>query len=49
MIQNASLQAMLSATSNLTVLVPSPQAIENMDQDEKAFWLSKSNIPALIK
>ncbi|XP_058597564.1 stabilin-2 isoform X1 [Neofelis nebulosa] len=48
-INNASLQAMLSAASNLTVLVPSPQAIENMDQDEKAFWLSKSNIPALIK
>uniref|UniRef100_A0A673TU02 Stabilin-2 n=1 Tax=Suricata suricatta TaxID=37032 RepID=A0A673TU02_SURSU len=48
-INNASLQAMLSATSNLTVLVPSPQAIENMDQDEKDFWLSKSNIPALIK
>lgn len=40
---------MLSAASNLTILVPSQQAIEDMDQDEKAFWLTKSNIPTLIK
>uniref|UniRef100_A0A8C9BB91 Stabilin-2 n=1 Tax=Phocoena sinus TaxID=42100 RepID=A0A8C9BB91_PHOSS len=48
-INNASLQPMLSAASNLTILVPSQQAIEDMDQDEKAFWLTKSNIPTLIK
>ncbi|XP_026355575.2 stabilin-2 isoform X2 [Ursus arctos] len=48
-INNASLQPMLSAASNLTVLAPSQQAIKDMDQDEKTFWLSKSNIPALIK
>uniref|UniRef100_A0A2K5ZG23 Stabilin-2 n=2 Tax=Mandrillus leucophaeus TaxID=9568 RepID=A0A2K5ZG23_MANLE len=48
-INNASLQPTLSATSNLTVLVPSQQATEDMDQDEKSFWLSQSNIPALIK
>ncbi|XP_040137746.2 stabilin-2 [Ictidomys tridecemlineatus] len=48
-INNASLRLMLSTTSNLTVLVPSQQAIENMDQDEKIFWLSQSHIPALIK
>lgn len=48
-IHNASLQPMLSTTWNLTVLVPSQQAIEDMDQDEKSFWLSQSNIPALIK
>lgn len=48
-INSASLQSMLSATSNLTVLVPSQQAIEDMDQDQKAFWLSPDNIPALIK
>ncbi|KAF5926520.1 hypothetical protein HPG69_001148 [Diceros bicornis minor] len=48
-LNNASLQPMLSAASNLTVLVPSQQAIENMDQEEKAFWLSKSNIPALVR
>ncbi|XP_029420010.1 stabilin-2 [Nannospalax galili] len=48
-IHNASLQPMLSTTLNFTVLVPSQQAIEDMDQDEKAFWLSSNNIPALIK
>ncbi|EGW09706.1 Stabilin-2 [Cricetulus griseus] len=46
---NASLQSMLSATLNFTVLVPSQQAIEDMDQNEKTFWLSWNNIPALIK
>uniref|UniRef100_A0A8C4MRF4 Stabilin-2 n=1 Tax=Equus asinus TaxID=9793 RepID=A0A8C4MRF4_EQUAS len=48
-LNNASLQPLLSAASNLTVLVPSQQAIEDMDQEEKAFWLSRSNIPALIR
>ncbi|XP_035875396.1 stabilin-2 [Phyllostomus discolor] len=48
-VNNASLHPMLAAASNLTVLVPSPQAIKAMDQDEKDFWLSKSNMPALIK
>uniref|UniRef100_A0A2K6FQW9 Stabilin-2 n=1 Tax=Propithecus coquereli TaxID=379532 RepID=A0A2K6FQW9_PROCO len=46
---DASLQPTLSVASNLTVLVPSQQATEDMDQDEKTFWLSQSNIPALIK
>ncbi|MXQ98766.1 hypothetical protein E5288_WYG018307 [Bos mutus] len=46
---NASLEHLLSTTSNLTVLVPSRQAIADMDQEEKAFWLTKSNIPVLIK
>uniref|UniRef100_A0A8D0G926 Stabilin 2 n=1 Tax=Sphenodon punctatus TaxID=8508 RepID=A0A8D0G926_SPHPU len=48
-IQEASIKTVLSATSNLTVLVPSLQAIENMNPDERAFWISKSNIPALLK
>ncbi|CAH7321829.1 stabilin-2 [Phodopus roborovskii] len=48
-INNASLQSLLSATSNLTVFVPSQQAIEDMDQNEKTFWLSWNNIPTLIK
>ncbi|XP_036616197.1 stabilin-2 isoform X1 [Trichosurus vulpecula] len=48
-VNEASSQAMLADASNLTVLVPSQQAIKNMDQDEKNFWLSKSNIPTLIK
>ncbi|XP_038170878.1 stabilin-2 isoform X2 [Arvicola amphibius] len=48
-INDASLQSMLSATPNLTVLVPSRQAIEDMDKNERTFWLSRNNIPALIK
>uniref|UniRef100_A0A8C5P065 Stabilin 2 n=1 Tax=Jaculus jaculus TaxID=51337 RepID=A0A8C5P065_JACJA len=48
-IHNASLQPMLSTAANLTVLVPSQQAIKDMDQGEKSFWLSSKNIPALIK
>lgn len=47
--QEAKINSVLSSTSNLTVLVPSLQAIENMDEDEKAFWMSKSNIPSLLK
>uniref|UniRef100_A0A8C0BRM7 Stabilin 2 n=1 Tax=Buteo japonicus TaxID=224669 RepID=A0A8C0BRM7_9AVES len=47
--QEAEINSVLSTTSNLTVLVPSLQAIENMDEDEKAFWMSKSNIPTLLK
>ncbi|KAH0516419.1 Stabilin-2 [Microtus ochrogaster] len=49
MLMDASLQSMLSATPNLTVLVPSRQAIEDMDKNERTFWLSRNNIPALIK
>lgn len=48
-IQEAEINSVLSTTSNLTVLVPSLQAIENMDEEEKAFWVSKSNIPTLLK
>lgn len=47
--QEAEINSVFSSTSNLTVLVPSLQAIENMDEDEKAFWMSKSNIPTLLK
>lgn len=47
--QEAEINSVLSTTSNLTVLVPSLQAIENMDEDEKAFWMSKTNIPTLLK
>uniref|UniRef100_A0A8C5IYW2 Stabilin 2 n=1 Tax=Junco hyemalis TaxID=40217 RepID=A0A8C5IYW2_JUNHY len=46
---DVSINSVLSTSSNLTVLVPSLQAIENMDEDEKAFWMSKSNIPTLLK
>ncbi|XP_063111536.1 stabilin-2 isoform X2 [Cavia porcellus] len=48
-VKNALLQPVLSASSNLTILAPSQQAVEDMNPDEKNFWLSESNIPALIK
>ncbi|KAM9276323.1 stabilin-2 [Cariama cristata] len=48
-VNEAEINLVLSTTSNLTVLVPSLKAIENMDEDEKAFWMSKSNIPTLLK
>uniref|UniRef100_A0A8C3XJ35 Stabilin 2 n=1 Tax=Chelydra serpentina TaxID=8475 RepID=A0A8C3XJ35_CHESE len=48
-VNEASVNTMLSVTSNLTVLVPSLRAIENMDQDEKAFWMLKNNIATLLK
>ncbi|XP_015278042.1 PREDICTED: stabilin-2 [Gekko japonicus] len=48
-VDTGAITALLTDMSNLTIFVPSRQAIENMDQDERAVWMSKSNIPALIK
>ncbi|XP_010629641.1 stabilin-2 isoform X2 [Fukomys damarensis] len=48
-ISKASLQPLLSSLSKLTILVPSREAIEDMDRDEKNFWLSRPNLPVLIK
>ncbi|KAJ1163610.1 hypothetical protein NDU88_004066 [Pleurodeles waltl] len=44
-----SIGAILSETINITVLVPSIQAINVMSQDDKAFWMSKENLPTLLK
>uniref|UniRef100_A0A803TJK6 Stabilin 2 n=1 Tax=Anolis carolinensis TaxID=28377 RepID=A0A803TJK6_ANOCA len=35
--------------TNLTILVPSRQAIQNMDQEEKDFWMTKDNILTLTR
>ncbi|XP_066489358.1 stabilin-2 [Tiliqua scincoides] len=48
-IDTAAIKPLLTDLSNLTILVPSHRATDNMDQDEKAFWMSKSNIIGLIK
>ncbi|XP_042323043.1 stabilin-2 isoform X2 [Sceloporus undulatus] len=45
----AAMKMLLTHATNLTILVPSHQAIQNMDQDEKDFWMSKDNILTLIK
>ncbi|XP_056603572.1 stabilin-2 isoform X1 [Triplophysa dalaica] len=40
---------LLSEVENCTLFIPSPQAIEKMSKDDKDFWLSRSNLPSLIK
>ncbi|KAH0616983.1 hypothetical protein JD844_028519 [Phrynosoma platyrhinos] len=45
----AAMKMLLTDKTNLTILVPSHQAIQNMDQDEKDFWMSKDNILTLTK
>ncbi|XP_033017703.1 stabilin-2 [Lacerta agilis] len=45
----AAVKTLLADTANLTLLVPSQQAIQNMDQEERNFWMSKNNIQTLIK
>ncbi|XP_065146012.1 stabilin-2 [Paramisgurnus dabryanus] len=45
----ADLSDLLSEAANLTLFVPSAQAIEKMSQDDQDFWLSRSNLPSLIK
>lgn len=48
-IDTAAIKLLLTDLSNLTILVPAHRAIDNMDGEEKAFWMSKSNILGLIK
>ncbi|XP_020660055.3 stabilin-2 [Pogona vitticeps] len=48
-VHTAAIKTLLTDMTNVTILVPSRQAIQNMDHDEKAFWMSKDNIPALAK
>ncbi|KAJ7329072.1 hypothetical protein JRQ81_015246, partial [Phrynocephalus forsythii] len=48
-VDTATLKNLLTDMRNITILVPSHQAIQNMDHNEKAFWMSKDNIPALAK
>ncbi|XP_060632874.2 stabilin-2 isoform X1 [Anolis sagrei] len=48
-IDTAALKTLLTDAANLTILVPSRQAIQNMDQEEKDFWMSKDNILTLTK
>ncbi|CAI5786179.1 stabilin-2 isoform X1 [Podarcis lilfordi] len=45
----AAVKTLLADAANLTLLVPSQQAIQNMDQEERNFWMSKNNIQTLIK
>ncbi|XP_053319635.1 stabilin-2 [Spea bombifrons] len=48
-IQDPSILSMLTQSPNVTVLVPSVQAFDNMNQQDKAYWTAKENAPALLK
>ncbi|KAM4748832.1 stabilin-2 [Rhinophrynus dorsalis] len=48
-ITDESIRNILSSSSNVTVLVPSRKAFENMNQEDKTYWMNKENVPALLK
>lgn len=39
----------LSGSENVTLLVPSSDAVEKFSLEDKNYWLSKGNLPSLIK
>uniref|UniRef100_A0A8D2LAJ7 Stabilin 2 n=1 Tax=Varanus komodoensis TaxID=61221 RepID=A0A8D2LAJ7_VARKO len=45
----AAIKTLLTDRTNLTILVPSRQAIQSMDRDERAFWMSENNMLTLTK
>ncbi|KAG8439430.1 hypothetical protein GDO86_005587 [Hymenochirus boettgeri] len=49
LINDETIKTLLSQTINVTVLVPSRQAFENMKQDDKTYWMTKENMKALLK
>ncbi|XP_062989466.1 stabilin-2 isoform X2 [Elgaria multicarinata webbii] len=48
-VDTAAIRTLLGGMTNLTILVPSRQAIQNVNEDERAFWMSKNNILMLTK
>ncbi|XP_056311873.1 stabilin-2-like [Danio aesculapii] len=48
-ISKADLSQLLSERENLTLFVPSAQAIEKMSKEDKDFWMTPSNLPSLVK
>ncbi|XP_076861229.1 stabilin-2-like isoform X2 [Brachyhypopomus gauderio] len=45
----ADLKDLLSEAQNMTLFVPSEQAIGNLSKDDQKFWLATSNLPSLVK
>uniref|UniRef100_A0A8C2IG73 Stabilin 2 n=1 Tax=Cyprinus carpio TaxID=7962 RepID=A0A8C2IG73_CYPCA len=43
------LSQLISETENYTLFVPSAQATEKLSQEDKDFWMTRSNLPSLIK
>uniref|UniRef100_A0A671QZY7 Stabilin-2-like n=1 Tax=Sinocyclocheilus anshuiensis TaxID=1608454 RepID=A0A671QZY7_9TELE len=46
--QRADLFQLLSETENYTLFVPSAQATEKLSQEDKDFWMTRSNLPSLV-
>ncbi|XP_035384434.1 stabilin-2-like [Electrophorus electricus] len=40
---------MLTEGQNMTLFVPSEQAIGNLNKDDRDYWLAVSNLPSLVK
>uniref|UniRef100_A0A8B9K9U2 Stabilin 2 n=1 Tax=Astyanax mexicanus TaxID=7994 RepID=A0A8B9K9U2_ASTMX len=48
-INRADLTQLVSDSQNMTLFVPSAQAIGNLSKDDQDFWLSSGNLPSLLK
>uniref|UniRef100_A0A9J7XAB9 Stabilin 2 n=1 Tax=Cyprinus carpio carpio TaxID=630221 RepID=A0A9J7XAB9_CYPCA len=48
-ISRADLSQLLSETENYTLFIPSAQATEKLSQEDKDFWMTRSNLPSLVK
>uniref|UniRef100_A0A8C2PQW4 Stabilin 2 n=1 Tax=Cyprinus carpio TaxID=7962 RepID=A0A8C2PQW4_CYPCA len=46
--QRADLSQLLSETENYTLFIPSAQATEKLSQEDKDFWMTRSNLPSLV-
>uniref|UniRef100_H3AR94 Stabilin 2 n=1 Tax=Latimeria chalumnae TaxID=7897 RepID=H3AR94_LATCH len=48
-INDVNLSQVLAEAANITILVPTGKAIERMNEDDKAYWTTKENLPNLVK
>uniref|UniRef100_A0A8C1K0B5 Stabilin 2 n=1 Tax=Cyprinus carpio TaxID=7962 RepID=A0A8C1K0B5_CYPCA len=48
-VEQTDLSQLISETENYTLFVPSAQATEKLSQEDKDFWMTRSNLPSLIK
>ncbi|XP_078423897.1 stabilin-2 [Cetorhinus maximus] len=48
-VNGASQNRLLSETANITLLVPSQKAIDDLNSDKRAFWLKAEQFPSLVK
>ncbi|XP_051746711.1 stabilin-2 isoform X3 [Ctenopharyngodon idella] len=48
-IARADLSQLLSKAENFTLFVPLAQAIGKLNKDDKDFWMTRSNLPSLVK